>query len=250
MAVADAELRAMLRIIDAPDDADDAAPLPPSVLDALSRLFRADAVHFMRLDVDRRTIPLYQERTRLDGRPDDGADEVFWSRYWSEPFCSYPDRTGDLARVTKASDFASLAAMRGTELWQEYFGPYGVHREMMVCLDSPLRRTLRLLLCRGPGPDFGERDRALLTLLRPHLDARYRRWERPPAPATITPRQRELLALVAAGWTNRRIARHLGITEGTVRSHLENVFERLQVSSRAAAVVRAFPGGLPLSASR
>jgi DNA-binding NarL/FixJ family response regulator len=47
--------------------------------------------------------------------------------------------------------------------------------------------------------------------------------------------------LVAAGHTNTRIARRLGISEGTVRTHLENIYERLQVSSRTAAVTRAFP---------
>jgi FixJ family two-component response regulator len=37
-----------------------------------------------------------------------------------------------------------------------------------------------------------------------------------------------------------QIARRLGISEGTVRSHLENIYRLLQVSSRTAAVTRAF----------
>jgi DNA-binding NarL/FixJ family response regulator len=45
---------------------------------------------------------------------------------------------------------------------------------------------------------------------------------------------------VAAGHTNAQIAHRLGVTEGTVRTHLENIYERLQVSSRTAAVTRAF----------
>jgi len=60
---------------------------------------------------------------------------------------------------------------------------------------------------------------------------------RPPA----HPRQRELLQLVAAGHTNAQIARRLGISGGTARTDLENIYERLQVSSRTAAVTRAFP---------
>ena len=53
------------------------------------------------------------------------------------------------------------------------------------------------------------------------------------------------MTLVAAGRTNGQIARHLRISEGTVRTHLENIFQRLRVTSRAAAVVRAFPHGFP-----
>lgn len=50
------------------------------------------------------------------------------------------------------------------------------------------------------------------------------------------------MRLIAAGHTNARIARELGITEGTVRSHLEDIYTRLQVSNRAAAVARLSPG--------
>jgi DNA-binding NarL/FixJ family response regulator len=101
---------------------------------------------------------------------------------------------------------------------------------------------VRLVFFRSSGPDFSERDRALLTLLRPHLheaflDAERRRRGIP----DLTARQWDLLRLVAAGATNAQIARRLGISEGTVRTHMENIFARLQVSSRAAAITRAFP---------
>ena len=98
------------------------------------------------------------------------------------------------------------------------------------------------MLTRGRGPDFSERDRALLALLRPHLQHAYLDAERRRHPIPqLTTRQRELMYLVAAGHTNTQIARLLGVSEGTVRTHLANVYGRLQVSSRAAAVTRAFP---------
>jgi DNA-binding NarL/FixJ family response regulator len=96
-------------------------------------------------------------------------------------------------------------------------------------------------LGRGSGPDFSERDRAVLTLLGPHLDQAYLEAERRRHPVPrLTPRQTGLLRLVAAGHTNTQIARRLGISGATVRTHLEHIYERLQVSSRAAAVTRAF----------
>jgi DNA-binding NarL/FixJ family response regulator len=80
------------------------------------------------------------------------------------------------------------------------------------------------------------------TALRPHLDAVYQDSQRRrTGAARLTARQRELLRLVAAGYTNTQIARRLGISEGTVRTHLENIYERLGVSSRTAAVTSAFP---------
>jgi DNA-binding NarL/FixJ family response regulator len=81
----------------------------------------------------------------------------------------------------------------------------------------------------------------VLTLLRPHLHQAFLDAERRRHPAPrLTPRQWELLRLLAAGHTNAQIARRLGISEGTVRTHLENLYERLNVSSRTAAVTRAF----------
>ncbi len=61
-----------------------------------------------------------------------------------------------------------------------------------------------------------------------------------PSPGS-PPARPGLLRLVAAGHTNTQIARRLGISAATVRTHLENIYERLQVSSRTAAVTRAFP---------
>jgi DNA-binding NarL/FixJ family response regulator len=54
----------------------------------------------------------------------------------------------------------------------------------------------------------------------------------------LTPRQWEVLRRVAAGAGNSQIARDLGLSEATVRKHLENVFLRLGVQSRTEAVAR------------
>ena len=48
--------------------------------------------------------------------------------------------------------------------------------------------------------------------------------------------------LVAAGYTNAQIARRLVVSPGTVRIHLQNIYTRLGVSSRTAAVTNAFSG--------
>lgn len=59
------------------------------------------------------------------------------------------------------------------------------------------------------------------------------------SPRELSPRQREILALVAAGRTSKEIAAELGISESTVNWHISNVFGRLGASSRAEAVALA-----------
>ena len=66
----------------------------------------------------------------------------------------------------------------------------------------------------------------------------------PTVPGDLTRRQVEVLALVAAGKANREIAAELVISEHTVRRHLQNIFVRLGVSSRAAATAFAYQHGL------
>jgi DNA-binding NarL/FixJ family response regulator len=60
----------------------------------------------------------------------------------------------------------------------------------------------------------------------------------------LTPRQASALQAVASGQANRHIARSLGVSESTVKFHLEEAFARLAVSSRAEAVARALQQGL------
>jgi DNA-binding NarL/FixJ family response regulator len=58
-------------------------------------------------------------------------------------------------------------------------------------------------------------------------------------PEALTDREREVLALVAQGLTNRAIGRMLGISDRTVQGHLANVFGKLGASSRTEAVMAA-----------
>ena len=56
----------------------------------------------------------------------------------------------------------------------------------------------------------------------------------------LSAREREVLALVAAGRTNREIATELMISPHTVGRHLENIFAKLGVTTRAAATAHAY----------
>jgi DNA-binding NarL/FixJ family response regulator len=72
-----------------------------------------------------------------------------------------------------------------------------------------------------------------------HTDAAVRRGQ-PTAGLGLTRREYQVMSLVRDGWTNTTIARVLFVSPHTVRTHLENVFEKLEVSTRTAAVTRVF----------
>lgn len=62
--------------------------------------------------------------------------------------------------------------------------------------------------------------------------------------AALTPREMEVLNLVAQGKSNKEIARDLGIEEKTVKNHMSNIFAKLQVNDRTQALIYAVRHGL------
>lgn len=63
-------------------------------------------------------------------------------------------------------------------------------------------------------------------------------------PDVLSPRELEVLRLVAAGATNRAVARQLHVSEATIKTHLLHVYAKLEVRDRAAAVAVAYERGL------
>ena len=60
----------------------------------------------------------------------------------------------------------------------------------------------------------------------------------------LTPRERDVLALLARGLSNADIARRLRLSEGTVRNHMTAIFEKLEVADRTQAAIVALRHGL------
>ncbi len=134
------------------------------------------------------------------------------------------------------------AAHRAASLWARLEAPYERARSRVVaalaCLDlgdrdtalfeaDAARRTFERLRAR---PDLNRLDSLLAGSVSPE-------------PGVLTPRQVEVLVLVAAGKSNREIGEQLYVSEHTVRRHLQNIFNRLGVTSRAAATAYAYEHG-------
>lgn len=239
--VREADLRALLEVVlDHPHSAPE-QPLPDVVLERVANLISCDQVTFTDFDAVTGNVYADQEYS-LDFRDVDVDDEAFLRHYWDCVPCSYPDRSGDRLSALRISDHLTTRQWHATGMYQDYFSSLGFEHEIMLCFPAPAGRTRRLILFRGPGRDFDERDRLLLTLLRPHLKELYQQRERArDTPPELTARQWELLRLVAAGQSTNDIADRLFVSVSTVRKHLENVYVRLNVTSRTAAVARAFP---------
>ena len=60
----------------------------------------------------------------------------------------------------------------------------------------------------------------------------------------LTEREREVLELIAQGLDNREMARRLTISHKTIRNHVSNIFNKLQVAGRAEAIIRARDAGM------
>jgi DNA-binding CsgD family transcriptional regulator len=318
----------VLRFVAAAEEIGGDQLFTPELLVELGHLIDADWVSYSELDRVRRREILYVCRPGEE-EGEEAELDLYWDLVaYEHPICAPPNVGNHSAEML--SDYVSLHELRSSRVYDVWFAPYGIERELSVGIPSPLWHTKVLMFDRGQGRDFSERDRAVLDGLRPHLAnlwqaARTRRMlaaalteleqadehdsrgmillgmageiefaspsaQRllseyfPPASAGLVPsvlaewlgtgagepltrrrrgrrllvrrdgdslvleeqreevqltsRERDVLSWVARGKTNAEIAELLWLAPSTVRKHLENVYAKLGVSTRTAAVAR------------
>ncbi|AYG02745.1 response regulator [Gryllotalpicola protaetiae] len=100
--------------------------------------------------------------------------------------------------------------------------------------DAPRDELLRAIRAAAAGE----------AVLAPSVASRLVNRVRTPEASALTPRELEVLALVAGGATNRAAGERLHVSEATVKTHLLSVYTKLGVGDRAAAVAEGFRRGL------
>jgi DNA-binding CsgD family transcriptional regulator len=150
--------------------------------------------------------------------------------------------SGVVALAIDDASAALTAFRRACRLWHELEMPYeearsrvGVARACAALGDDDacaleLDAARALFTRLGAGTDLERLDAAVAGA--------------PSPPAGLTERECEVLRHVASGRTNRQIAAELSISEHTVARHLQNIFLKLGLTSRAAAVAYAYEHGV------
>jgi DNA-binding CsgD family transcriptional regulator len=164
-------------------------PFPSDLLDGLRQLIRCEVVWYSELDQPGRRVLVSDIRARdgeADGLPPEEVVCTFWRLKHQHPLCVYQARTGDFA-AHKLSDFLARRQLHRLEIHAEFFQPNGVEYELELGLPAPPWHTKVFGFDSGRR-DFGERDRLLLDLLRPHLVHLYE-----------SAKKRRLAAALAAG---------------------------------------------------
>jgi len=244
----DTDVRALLGVFERCQAAADDDIYYADVLTGLRELIPCDDIIFQLMDVAEqrlRQLVVSDEgvqREDVVGGNDEYV-ELFWQEFWEADGCAGPLATGDFSTLLHQAEMWSPRAWASTPMGSAA-AAMSLTDEILVPM-TPLGGTdRRLLLFRCEGrPDFSEREKAMLALARPHIAELHTRRDRElRGVPNLTPRQWEVLRLVAKGAGNRQIARTLGISDATVRRHLENAFFRLGVQCRTEAVarVRAF----------
>jgi DNA-binding CsgD family transcriptional regulator len=175
--------------------------------------------------------------------------DVFAVHVHEHPLVNYYRATGD-GQPVMISDFLGQERFHRLGPYADFFRHFPVEHQLAVSLPSPAPQVIGIALNRSSGK-FTDADRDLLAVLRgPLITALQRATARDQARwaltavadsklADLTERELHVLQLVALGRTNSAIAHLLDVSPRTVAKHLQHIYGKLGVSSRAAAVYRA-----------
>jgi DNA-binding CsgD family transcriptional regulator len=226
-------------------------PFPTDVLAGLRRVVRCETVSYwewsphdllefsLAADDPASILPVW------DAYPQFRKDDPLTG--WAPQGTPLPHREW-LGRVLAITDFLSDREFRRRALYAEVCKPLGVRAVLKVFLPTGAATGAELVF-ETTRSRFPETDRLTLERLVPHLgQLRRNAHARGTYPALVestaaarmrllrlSPRERVVLARASTGETNAAIAQALFVSPGTVRKHLEHIYDKLEVRTRTEA---------------
>lgn len=161
------------------------------------------------------------------------------------------DATVNGGRPFTRSHFFSPARFQNLDIYQEVYVPMGIDNHCALHVPTRKHETLFFFMERKGGPDYCERDLALLEMAQVQLANAYQlaRFHAPDSSgemslriytqAGLTPREAEVLLWMANGKSNIEIGDLLGLKLSTVKGYVAAIFDKLGVDNRFAAIMCA-----------
>ena len=213
---------------------------------AVSRLVDADTTSYNEQDMAEQRPVWYVTEPRVI----ESHAPVEYRQHMKEhpTFTAHRDGHMGVGSVVAVSDLVSARVFQGLPLYREYYRDRAVQDQLVGLVSSRAGRATSLVFSRSRR-GFSARERAVVDLLLPHLRQaartrdRLRRAVATPLPSaaavpdnldwdSLSGRERDVVALVAAGASDQHIARALAISPRTVGKHLENVYRKLGTPGR------------------
>lgn len=154
--------------------------------------------------------------------------------------------------VARISDVLTDRQFRSLAIYNDFFRPNGVEYQLLVSLLPDVDGYTTLSFNRDKR-DFSEEERLILNLLLPHIVQAHKNAEscakarhtfdalensnRSITSYGLTYREEDVLYWVSQGKTNGEVARILDIAPGTVKIHLERIYQKLGVENRTSAAM-------------
>jgi DNA-binding CsgD family transcriptional regulator len=238
--LAEADYRKVLAVLFEAAAAEGPIPFPTPVLDALRRLVPCDVVAYHEGTPGVAAVSFVGEPR---GTMTAAVREAEVALRYQDPLLP---RRG----AQKFSDLLTPREFHRLEFYEEVGRPLGVEDMFRVWLDPEGGSSARIEFDR-PRWDFSERDRFALDVLAPHLRQFLRRAaarrgrsaRQNQVVERLTRRELEVLELVAEGRTYAEVAARLWVSKETIRKHLENAFDKLEVHTRTEAAMVLFGPG-------
>lgn len=210
-------------------------PFPLPVLDRLGSLVGAKKTGYGEFSFTEGGRS-YVTQHRLNNRTEPPWLAETFRRWWHQDpiVCRVHGRA---LKPMAVSDRVSMRTFHRLEYFQHVHHPFRTVDCARLFLPAP-RGMSRFFWFDQEHWGLKQRERELLELLRPHLVLWRARWTAtaPQAAFELTAREEQVLQQVAKGATNREVADTLWISPHTVRTHLQHIFEKLNVQTRTEAV--------------